>query len=152
MTRGIKLWRELLLRCLPGGVMITLSYVSHGQEPTKTIPDGTEGETHGIIDNTTVKQKPFNQFDLGFTAFKIGIAFLYEYAWYSQDDIGKRQMDSPKATLNSGDDIRDIRFLLSGKLNTKRTITWKAGSMYAGSPDSWFARETGVMMSTVIVQ
>lgn len=113
----------------------------------KTVPDGTEGERLEVIDSAKGGKQPWNMMNLGFMTLKIGAAFLYEYAAYSQNDIGKRQMDSAKVSLESGFDTRDMRFLLSGKLNTKRTITWKAGVMYDGSLDAWFIRESGIMIA-----
>jgi phosphate-selective porin OprO/OprP len=124
-----------------------LPYYSFCQVPTKTVPDGTEGETLEVIDSTSKKKKSWNTFNLGFTTFKIGVAFLYEYAGFSQDDVGKRQMDSAKVKLESGFDVRDTRLFFSGKFNTKRTITWKVGVMYDGSLDAWFIRESGFMIS-----
>jgi phosphate-selective porin OprO and OprP len=48
--------------------------------------------------------------------------------------------------LQSVFDVRDSRFTFSGKLTTKRNITWKAGVMYNGDTKDWFIRETGVMV------
>ncbi|NEU09579.1 porin [Flavihumibacter sp. R14] len=138
--------RYLPWGCILGCLMLILPDRGFGQDTIKVIPDGTEGETLPLIDSTT-KKKPFNSFNLGFTSFKIGVAFLYEYAGFSQDDEGKRQMDSANVSLDPGFDVRDTRLFFSGKLKTKRTVTWKAGVMYDGSLNSWFLRESGIMIA-----
>jgi phosphate-selective porin OprO/OprP len=132
---------------LPVVAFLLTPFISFSQDTLKTVPDGTEGERLELIDSLQPTKKPWNVFNLGFTTVKIGLAFLYEYAGFSQDVIGKRQMDSAKVELKSGFDVRDTRIFLSGKFNTRRTITWKLGVMYDGSLDSWFIRESGIMIA-----
>lgn len=67
---------------------------------------------------------------------------LYEYAAYSQDDDSKEQI-----RLVPEEKLRDFRFLLSGKLGTKRELTWKSGVMYDGPTGKWLVRETGLMIA-----
>lgn len=86
--------------------------------------------------------------DLGFTTFKFGAAFIYEYAGYGPDETTKTQLDSIDAKLEDAFDVRDFRVLVSGQLKTKRTITWKAGIMYDGDKKEWFIRESGIMIGT----
>lgn len=117
-----------------------------GQEPRDSVPDGTEGEFFKPIDSVK-KKKPFNEFNLGFTTFKFGGGFLYEFGTFSQDEEAGKQADSANITLEPTWKVRDTRLLFSGKLNTKRAITWKAGIMYDGPSDAWFIRESGVMVA-----
>ena len=49
------------------------------QEESDTVPDGTEGE---VLVKKGAPKKPWNEFDLGFTTFKFGAGFLYEYGWF----------------------------------------------------------------------
>ncbi len=140
---------ELRVVFLMMGIILTVSYTSFSQEKTKTIPDGTEGEVL-VVKDTVAGIKPkksWNEFNLGFTTLKIGGGFLVDYAAYSQDAEGKNQMDSAKVALKSGFKVRDSRIAISGKLNTRRSITWKAGFMYDGVLNAWFVRETGVMIA-----
>jgi phosphate-selective porin OprO/OprP len=137
---GILLRISLLL-------MVILPFRGFSQDTVKKVPDGTEGETLDAKGSTFAKNKAWNEFDLGFTTFKIGLGFLYEYGGFSQDATGKQQMDLAKATLSNGFDVRDSRLLFGGQLDTKRLITWKAGFMYDGSERAWYVRESGVLIA-----
>lgn len=123
---------------------------SFSQLKPGVIPDGTQGETMKITDADTVKKQTtlgnWNQFDGPASTLKIGGGFLYEFAGYSQDEAGKQQMDSADVDLKSAFKLRDFRVTMSGRLKTKRFITWKAGIMYDGPTNSWFIRESGVMV------
>lgn len=124
---------------------------SYSQRKDKVIPDGTEGEVLEPVDSTpskNPKRKRVNwlNYDLRFTTLKIGGGFLVDYAAYSQNQKGKDQMDSANLELNPGLKVRDSRIALSGKFKTKRALSWKAGFMYDGNSDSWFVRETGIMI------
>jgi phosphate-selective porin OprO/OprP len=81
----------------------------------------------------------YNEFDLGFTTFRIGYGFLVDFATYSQDDASKQQVDvDPEAGL------RDFRFMFKGKFKTKRPLSWTMGVMYDGATKDWFFRQTGL--------
>jgi len=114
------------------------------------IPDGTQGEMLEVMETDTLpqewKDKRWRLFPGKITTFKFGGGFLYEFAGYSQDEEGKRQMDSLGTELDPAFAVRDFRLTASGQLKTKRTITWKLGLMYDGPSRSWFLRETGVMI------
>ena len=140
---------KLQLACLLLVILLMLPHLLFSQEKKKTVPDGTEGEVLELIDTSSAKKikKSWNIFDLGFTTLRIGGGFLVDYAGYSQNEEGKNQMDSAKVELKAGFKVRDSRLALSGKFNTKRTITWKAGFMYDGLQDAWFVRETGIMVA-----
>jgi phosphate-selective porin OprO/OprP len=88
----------------------------------------------------------WNLFDGPLTTLKIGGGFLYEFAGYSQDEAGRQQMDSADIDLEPAFKLRDFRITMSGRLKTKRFITWKAGIMYDGPTSSWFIRESGIMV------
>ncbi len=88
----------------------------------------------------------WNEFDGPLTTLKIGGGFLYEFAGYIQDEAGKQQMDSADVELEPDFKVRDFRVTMSGRVKTKRFITWKAGIMYDGPTSSWFIRETGIMV------
>ncbi len=95
----------------------------------------------------SLKNKTWNEFDLGFTTLKLGMGFLYEYAGFSQDAAAKQQLDLSNSTLTNLFQVRDFRLLVAGQLNTKRQITWKGGFMYDGQIRTWFVRESGVLIS-----
>ena len=115
------------------------------QDSTQVIPDGTEGEVLPSKDsiNSISKKKARNQFDFGFTTFRFGAGFLYEFAGFSQDAESKKQADSGDYKLEPTFKVRDFRLLVSGQFKTKRTITWKGGFMYDGTTNTWFVRESG---------
>lgn len=138
-------WRNILLFTLS----IALYQVSFSQEEQKVVPDGTEGEVIPVIDSANPKPKKdrWRLFNGRITTIKLGGGFLYEMAAYHQDDNSKKQMDSLGTPLETGFKVRDFRFVVSGQLKTKRTITWKLGLMYDGTQDEWLVRETGVMVA-----
>ncbi len=47
----------------------------------------------------------------------------------------------------TGFKIRDSRFMINGRIKTKRRITYKAGIMYDGYTEEWFIRQTGIMVA-----
>jgi phosphate-selective porin OprO/OprP len=120
---------------------------AHGQRPIEPIPDGTQGE---ILDTTTIDTsvsldnfKYWYKFDGPVTNLQFGGGFLYEYAAYIQDDVSKEQISMEPAFQ-----LRDMRITMMGRIkNIKREITWKFGLMYDGNQDSWWARETGVLVN-----
>ncbi len=116
-------------------------------DTVRVIPDGTQGETFELESaSAQPKRQRWNLFPGKITSLKLGGGFLYEYAGYSPDSNSKRQIDSAGTVLEPKFKIRDLRFVVSGKFKTKRDITWRAGFMYDGPADSWFVRETGLMI------
>jgi phosphate-selective porin OprO and OprP len=93
-----------------------------------------------------VKKYDWNEWNLGFTTFRPGIAAIYEYAAYSQDETVDAQMDSANTVIKDQWKWRDVRFFAQGTLNTKRRIVWKVGLMYDGAETSWTFRETGLLV------
>ena len=85
----------------------------------------------------------YNEWDLGFTTFRIGYGFLIDFATYAQDSVSKQQV-----TLETPDiGLRDFRFMFKGKFNTKRPISWTMGIMYDGGTKDWHFRQTGIMFA-----
>ncbi|MCU0398718.1 MAG: porin [Cyclobacteriaceae bacterium] len=123
---------------------------SIGQEKNEYIPDGTQGEQLEVLDSAKLpakwRDKRWRLFPGRYSTFKFGGGFLYEFAGYSQDETGKRQMDSIGSALEPQFAVRDFRITASGQLKTKRIISWKLGLMYDGPSRSWFVRETGIMI------
>ncbi|HEX5169125.1 MAG TPA: porin [Cyclobacteriaceae bacterium] len=146
MTKNLPI-RLLLQAGLQAVIIFMLSVHCFGQE---TIPDGTQGEEleslKGDSVPETLKDKRWRLFPGRFSTLKLGGGFLYEFAGYSQNEEGKRQMDSAGNVLEPAFDVRDFRVTASGQLKTKRIISWKLGLMYDGASRSWFVRETGVMV------
>jgi phosphate-selective porin OprO/OprP len=134
--------------------MFFLLFITSGnllaQQEKKTLPDGTEGEVFiiPVKDSTSNKKKAlqWNEFDLGFTTIKFGAGLLYDYASFSQDADAEAQMDSAGVDMEPSFKLRDFRLLVSGRLHTKRTVTWKAAAMYDGVTEEWFVRESGLII------
>lgn len=131
-------------------VVMLLSFGKvRGQDTLKSIPDGTQGEMLEVVKDSVPyewKDKRWRLFPGRFSTFKFGGGFLYEFAGYSQDGTGKRQMDSIGTKLEPAFAVRDFRLTFSGQLKTKRTISWKAGFMYDDANRAWLVRETGIMI------
>ena len=49
--------------------------------------------------------------------------------------------------MEPGFKVRDTRLLFGGRFKTKRPFTWQAGVMYDGKTESWFVRQTGLMVA-----
>lgn len=137
----MKVLNKFFLAC---PLILCLSSVQLYAQTTDTIPDGTDGETIVKID---APKKPWNELNLGFTTFKFGAGFLYEYGAFGQDDKAKQQAELGGYELEAHAKLRDFRLLFSGQLPTERNIIWKIGLMYDGLTGEWFERETGVMIA-----
>lgn len=141
-------WTRILKTSL---LIALLPLYGQGQVTPKTVPDGTEGDVLTVPEKDTLATKKkaknlgWNEFDLGFTTLKLGVGFLYEYNGFVQDEAGKQQTDSIGSELKNAFGSRDFRFLFSGKLNTRRTITWKFAMMYDGVTEEWVVRESGLI-------
>ncbi|HZN98606.1 MAG TPA: porin, partial [Gemmatimonadales bacterium] len=84
----------------------------------------------------------WNEYEGPLFTLRVGAGFLLDYASYAQDDASREQMD-----LESGLKIRDSRLVISGRIKTKRRITYQAGIMYDGNLEEWFIRQTGLMIA-----
>lgn len=84
----------------------------------------------------------WNEYDGPLFTVRVGVGLLYDVGTFAQDDTGREQLGE----LKPGGQVRDSRFLLSGRIKTKRDITWSAGIMYDGPNDEWYVRQTGIMI------
>ena len=80
--------------------------------------------------------------NLGFTTLRVGGGLLIDYIAYDQDSASREQF-----RLVSQGKLRDVRFLLGGRLNIKRPVTWQAGIMYDSPTKKWLFRQTGIMVA-----
>ncbi|MBZ5859368.1 OprO/OprP family phosphate-selective porin [Flavihumibacter profundi] len=142
--------RVIILHVLVVLAPLILPDQSYGQDTTKTVPDGTEGDVHEIrgVDSITGKEEklPMNEFENSYSTFKVGLIFKQDFVNYIQDDVFKQQMDTAGFQLGPTFKVRDFRVLASGLLKTKRTIAWKLAYMYDGDNEKWTIRETGVII------
>lgn len=74
--------------------------------------------------------------------FRLGGAVLVDVATAGQDSAIRANV--PIVTKGS---IRDSRFLLGGRIKTKRKITWQAGLMYDWTTSKWLVRQSAVVVS-----
>ena len=131
-------------------ILCTSSYALIAQPTEKDIPNGTQGE---YFKSDSLDKQPeweyagWNRFDGPLTNLVLGGGFLYEYAAFSQDATAKQQMDSAGVTVENAFKVRDFRVLASGKFKFKRVVTWKAGIMFDAPTNTWFMRETGIMVA-----
>ncbi|HEX6225665.1 MAG TPA: porin, partial [Chryseolinea sp.] len=131
-------------------ILIMLSIFCYGQDSTRYIPDGTEGELLEVVDSNSGSQrwrdKRWRLFPGKLSTLKLGGGFLYEFAGFVQDENSERQADSAGYDVEAAFKVRDFRLVASGQFKTKRTFSWKVGFMYDGVTDSWLVRETGLMI------
>lgn len=149
--------------------IVACSVVSFSQEPTKPPPDGVpdsaqssvgadpqgvaQAQTQHTLENTEVAGEEdvdvsrdlvrWNRYEGPYFTAKFGAGLLVELDAYAQDQQSKEQF-----ALSPGYKVRDFRFLLNGQLFPKltRSITWCLGIMYDGGTNSWFIRQTGIMI------
>lgn len=102
------------------------------------------GVTAGEADAEPPRRRlvKWNEYDGRYLTFRLGAGFLVDYATYAQDDVSKEQFD-----LRSEGKVRDFRLILGGRFKTKRPVSWQMGLMYDGPTDSWFVRQTGLMIA-----
>jgi len=131
-------------------IILMMSGHCFSQESQKVVLDGTQGEMLEDVKRDTVpnqqRDKRWRLFPGRLTSLKIGAGFLVDYVSYLPNEVSKMQMDSAGNVLESAFEVRDLRLVVSGKLTTRRNITWKAGFMYNGDTREWMVRETGVMV------
>lgn len=82
------------------------------------------------------------RFDLGVTTATIGGGLLIDAVAYDQDSASREQFD-----LTRLGKLRDARFLINGRIRTKRPITWQTGIMYDQVTKTWLFRQTGIMVA-----
>jgi phosphate-selective porin OprO and OprP len=144
--------RESYRRCwrLVVVLMIGVSLVSNpmrAQEAVKQVPNGTDGLTLPVRDDTArnvVKKLPVNDFEGSKASFRIGMGFIYDFATYAQSDVFKQQMDSGNFKVGPKALLRDFRVLGSMRFKTKRTLTFKFAYMWDGNNQTWLVRESGL--------
>jgi len=128
--------------------ILFLPLFSFAQEEINEVPNGTEGLILHVpvIDSTTGKATNLdeNEKNIGFSTFKVGIGFIYDYVAFSQSDEFKAQMDSAELNPEAQFKTRDFRILASGVFKTKREFSWKFAYMYDGDKDEWLIRESGL--------
>lgn len=109
--------------------------------------DGTEGVVHVIygVDSVTGKpaKLPPNEFDNGYSTFKVGLGYNHDFVNYVMSDNFKQQMDSAGLSLGPTFKPRDFRILGSGRFKTKREFSWKFAYMWDGDNETWLVRESG---------
>jgi phosphate-selective porin OprO and OprP len=131
-----------------GVLLLSLSHRATvlGQQPTRTPGDTTPPIEHaGEAGEDPVRRNHLRRpvFDLGFTTFHVGVGLLVDFSSYAQNDESRAQIDN----MEPGFKVRDTRLMFGGRFKTKRPLTWQAGVMYDGKTDSWFVRQTGLMVA-----
>jgi phosphate-selective porin OprO/OprP len=126
---------------------LLITHAASAQDSTKTVPDGSEGLMLTVPEKDAsgkaTNMQP-NEANTKVSTFKIGMGFIYDVAAHQQSAEFKQQMDSANLDVKSAGKVRDFRVLGSGKINTKREISWKFAFMYNGDTKEWLVRESGI--------
>src|SRR5206468_3297868 len=91
----------------------------------------------------TRRFESWNKFVGPVTSISAGAGLLYDFASFAQDQESKDQVGT-QPTLGR---LRDARFLLDGKFNLERKVTWCVGIMYDDPNHAWLFRQTGLMIA-----
>jgi phosphate-selective porin OprO/OprP len=83
----------------------------------------------------------WNEYDGPISSFRLGLGFLVDFSTYHQDDESEQQFD-----LDEDVGLRDFRLLFSGRIKTKRPLSWTIGYMYDSADDEWRFRQTGIQI------
>ena len=126
----------LLMSLIRPGIMVGQEEKSTEQDTSVVIPE----------EPLTYKNKDWNEFDFGFTTFRIGGGFIMDYVAHSQDEDGETQSELAKIVLEDQFKTRDFRVILGGKFNTKLPLAWKTAIMWDGDNEEWLVRETGLVI------
>lgn len=132
------------MKQLPVWLFITTVFILFGSHTYSQ--DSAPSDSKLRNADTTGKKLDFNEADFGFTTARIGVAFMNDWAWYSQDEEGKAQMDSANVGLHNQSKVRDVRIFFSGKIKSKRYLEWRAAMMWDGTEEEFTFRETGLII------
>lgn len=99
----------------------------------------------GEAESAQIKRDPsrrlWNEFDFGFATLKVNFDFLYDYSGFQQDDDNAGQLSLPAKA-----DMRDLRFVFSGRLKFWPRASYSLGYMYDKALNAWGFRQTGLMI------
>jgi phosphate-selective porin OprO/OprP len=84
----------------------------------------------------------WNEYEGPLFTLRASAGVILDAGTFKQDEASRQQFD-----LEPGSQVRDFRVMLSGRIKTKRAITWSAGLMYDGANGQWLVRQTGVMIA-----
>ena len=84
----------------------------------------------------------WNEYEGPLFTLRASAGVILDAGTFEQDEASKQQFD-----LEPGEQVRDFRVMLNGRIKTRRKITWCAGFMYDGASKSWFVRQTGLMIA-----
>jgi phosphate-selective porin OprO/OprP len=86
--------------------------------------------------------KSWNHYVGPITSIQAGGGVLLDASGFAQDEKSESQVHAPDKFK-----LRDFRFLLKGKFNLERDVTWSAGIMWDAPTQAWVMRQTGIMVA-----
>ena len=104
--------------------------LARGQEPIPSEKPPTLDDTleagEALAKDPPRRLVRWNEYEGPFFTIRVGGGFLYEGAWYAQDDASREQFDLEPETK-----VRDARLVLKGRFfpKWKRAITYSVGFM-----------------------
>jgi phosphate-selective porin OprO and OprP len=138
------------MRSAAAGALVVLCLATpglvQGQQSDPTARDTTaeSGVSAGESEAEPPRRRMvnWNEYEGPLFTIRVGAGLLVDYATYAQDDAGKEQI-----SVEPGFKLRDSRLVISGRIKTKRRLTYQAGLMYDGYTEEWFVRQTGLMLA-----
>ena len=110
---------------------------AHGVPPVASI-DTTLEAGYELPRRRLVK---WNEFDGPATTLRFGFGFGVDGATFAQDEESKQQLE-----MSRNFNVRDFRFVITGRFKTERPLSWTLGYMYDGADDAWRFRKTGLLV------
>jgi phosphate-selective porin OprO/OprP len=135
ITRGARR-AVILLACL----LLASGLGAQEQEPPSI--ENTQVAGGSSADPPARRLVKWNEYGCPFFTLRASAGVILDAGTYSQDKASREQFE-----LEPDWQVRDFRVLLSGRIKTRRAITWSAGFMYDATNDEWLVRQTGVMIA-----
>jgi phosphate-selective porin OprO/OprP len=112
------------------------------QEPPPPTVEDSQVAGGSSADAPARRLVKWNEFEGRFFTLRASAGVILDAGTYAQDAESREQFD-----LTPDWQVRDFRVMFSGRIKTKRKITWCAGFMYDHSGNEWFVRQTGLQIA-----
>ena len=116
-----------------GLTLVALPRPARSQSPSAAVPATLDSTVEAGGPDAVMPRRrlvKWNEYDGPVSTVRLGYGFLYDFATYSQNEESRQQV-----AMEPDIGLRDLRFILSGRLKTKRSITWVLGYMYDGAEE-----------------
>jgi phosphate-selective porin OprO/OprP len=130
----------VLLTCLLASAHVR---AQDPQDPEPPSIEDTQVAGGSSSDPPARRLVKWNEFEGPFFTLRASAGVILDAGTFAQDDGSREQFGE----LEPDAQVRDFRVMLSGRIKTRRAITWCAGFMYDHAGGEWFVRQTGIQIA-----